>query len=74
MPSRKLTKETNGKEYEDTAYPITADFRKRLFNVILAEYEKKTTAENLAGIESENPTKNSESDNKMLTDDESIPF
>ena len=74
MPAKKLTKEYKGKLWKDIAHPITAGCRKLIFDTVLEEYEKKATAENLAGIESENPTKNSESDNKMLTDDESIPF
>ena len=38
-------KEKNGKQYEDTAFPITAGFRKQLIETIIAEYEKKANAE-----------------------------
>lgn len=70
MPSQKLTKEKDGKQYEDTAFPITAGFRKQLIETIIAEYEKKANAENLAAESSENKVESEKSDES--TDD--IPF
>ena len=70
MPSEKMSKpDKNGKEYRDTAKPITADFRKRLFEVILAEYEKKANAET-SDYEPAKPKKSESSESE--TDD--IPF
>jgi len=69
MPSRKLTKEKDGKQYEDTAFPITAGFRKQLIETIIAEYEKKANAET-SDYEPVKPEKLESSESE--TDD--IPF
>ncbi len=72
MPSEKMSKpDKNDKKYRDTAKPITADFRKRLFEVILAEYEKKANAENSAAEnEEENGVKPQKSENEA----DEVPF
>jgi len=76
-PSQKLAKPNkNGKEYEDIAYPLTADFRKRLFEIILDEYEKKVEKES-ENLENEQPAKNSADKGENENSDnnnESIPF
>ena len=46
MPQRKLTKpDKNGNEYADIFFPVTNDFREKLNNAILDEYDKKIDEE-----------------------------
>jgi len=69
MPSQKLTKEKDGKQYEDTAFPITAGFRKQLIETIIAEYEKKANAET-SDYEPAKPEKLESSESEI----DNIPF
>jgi len=69
MPSQKLTKEKDGKQYEDTAFPITAGFRKQLIETIIAEYEKKANAET-SDYEPAKPEKSESSESEI----DNIPF
>lgn len=46
MPQRKLSKpDKNGNEYADIFFPVTYDFREKLNNAILDEYDKKVDEE-----------------------------
>lgn len=75
MPSYKTKQvdEHNKPVYQDVCYPVTKEFREKLFNVILDTYEKEK-AKQQEQVQEKNQSKEHFKEEYMKVDSKDVPF